>query len=127
MGVSTLTREDVLSYREFDDAIARSAYPIDVHVNGNATRWVDLAPGRSYTIPYRCLVPIQMDGLLTAGRCLSADRDALGSVRVNAVSMATGEAAGSAAAIAAKQGCRPREVDTEHLRQYLRQRGAILE
>lgn len=126
-GVYTLTREDVLGYREFEDGIARSAYAIDIHqAGGPGGEMTYLEPGRSYSIPYRCLVPERLDGLLASGRCVSATRDALGSLRVMAVCMATGEAAGVAAAIAAREGVAPRAVSPKTIRKALLKQGAIL-
>ena len=70
-GVYTLTRDDIVAGRTFDDAVARSAYPIDIHnPSGSGTTTHRLPPGTSYEIPYRCLVPRAVDGLLVAGRCI---------------------------------------------------------
>ncbi len=126
-GLYTLTREDVLGYREFEDALARSAYAIDIHkAGGPGGEMTYLAPGRSYGIPYRCLVPEKVDGLLAAGRCLSATHDALGSVRVMAVCMATGHAAGVAAALAAAAQTPSRSLPAGEIRKALSAQGAIL-
>jgi hypothetical protein len=126
-GLYTVTREDVMSYREFEDGIARCAYAIDIHQSaGPAGEMTYLEPGRSYGIPYRCLVPETVDGLLTSGRCLSATHEALGSLRVMAVCMATGQAAGVAAALAARQGVTPRMLPADGIRQELLKQGAIL-
>src|SRR5262249_11293530 len=80
----------------------------------------------SHQIPYRCLVPKTRDGLLVAGRCVSATREALGAVRLTAPAMAMGQAAGTAAALAVRAGCQPRDVDIGPLRAGLRICGAIL-
>jgi hypothetical protein len=125
-GLYTLTRDDVLGYREFEDGIARSAYAIDIHNPGAGGEMTHLEPGRSYAIPYRCLVPEATDGLLASGRCLSATHDALGSARVMAVCLTTGQAAGVAAALAAQAGVTPRRVAIPLLRQTLINQGAIL-
>jgi succinate dehydrogenase/fumarate reductase flavoprotein subunit len=126
-GVYTLTREDVLAYREFEDGIARSAYAIDIHeAAGPGGEMTYLDAGRSYAIPYRCLVPETVDGLLAAGRCVSATHDAMGSLRVMAVCMATGHAAGVAAALAAKNGTAARAVPAAEIRRALASQGAIL-
>ena len=66
------------------------------------------------------------DGLLAAGRCISVDREGLGSVRVGATCTATGHAAGVAAALSAQQGIRPREVEVEQLQGCLRAQGALV-
>jgi ribulose 1,5-bisphosphate synthetase/thiazole synthase len=125
-GLYELTREDVLECREFPDAIARSHYGIDIHYPGAGGEMTHLPDGRSYGIPYRCLVPKRLDGLLASGRCLSATRDALGSARVMAICMATGQAAGVAAALAARADVSPRRVNPDELRQTLVKQGVIL-
>lgn len=126
-GVATLTREDILECRESDDRIARGAYGIDIHYPGRGGEMVWPPPGRSYGIPYRCLVPETMDGLLASGRCLSATRDALGAVRVMAIGMATGHAAGVAAALAARSRQAPRAVPVADIQQELRRQDAVLD
>ncbi len=126
-GLYTLCREDVLEGREFEDGIARNAYGIDIHnPDGPDGIMIHLEAGRSYTIPYRCLVPEKRDGLLAAGRCISASRDALGSTRVMAPCMAIGQAAGVAAASCARQNLQPRQIDAAALRRLLIEQGAIL-
>ena len=126
-GLYTLTREDVLGYREFEDGIARSAYAIDIHkAGGPGGEMTYLEPGRSYAIPYRCLVPGTVDGLLASGRCLSCTHAALGSARVMVVCMATGQAAGVAAALAAQAGVPPRALSVPTLRHTLLHQKAIL-
>lgn len=124
-GEYQLTREDVLGCRDFHDNIARCAYYIDIHYPGKGGEATRLEPGSSYGIPFRCLIPAEMDGLLAAGRCLSATHDALGSARVMAPCMATGQAAGTAAAIALRQGLNVRSVNVRELRKSLEQQGAI--
>jgi len=125
-GLYTLTREDVQAYRRSDDDIALCAYGIDVHYPGAGGEMTWLESGRCYGIPYRCLVPEQVDGLVAAGRCLSATADALGSARVMAICLTTGQAAGVAAALAAKSGCAPRQVSAAAIRAELLRQGAIL-
>jgi len=126
-GVYTLTRDDVLEARSFDDAVARSAYPIDLHnPSGSGTTTHRLAPGASYEIPYRCLVPERVDGLLVAGRCISTTHEALASTRLTPTVMTLGQAAGTAAAMCARDGTRPRDVDTAVLREALARDGVDL-
>ena len=122
-GVYTLTRDDVLRGRAFDDAVARSAYPIDLHnPSGSGTITHRLPPGASYEIPYRCLVPERVDGLLVAGRCISTTHEALASTRLTPTVMTLGQAAGTAAAACVRDGVRPRDVDTAALRESARAR-----
>ena len=82
--------------------------------------------GGDYDIPYRCLVPKEINGLLVAGRCLSATREASGSARMGAQCMAYGQAAGTAAAIAAKRNIEPRAVDANELRRTLKHAYAVI-
>ena len=80
----------------------------------------------AYQIPYRCLVPLKVEQLLVAGRCVSATHEALGGIRVMPPSFAMGEAAGTAAALALQEGVAPRKVPVPWLRQTLVERGAYL-
>lgn len=125
-GAYRLTRADVLRAAQFDDAIARCGAPIEDHHAGRDTKWEYLPDGATYGIPYRCLLPAAVDGLLVAGRCLSADHDAHASVRSMGQCMAMGQAAGVAAAIAAARGQMPREIEMSTLQSRLREMGAIL-
>jgi len=120
VGRYTLTRDDVLQARRFDDAVARSAYPIDVHnPSGSGTSTQRLAPGASYEIPYRTLVPVNREQLLVAGRCISTTHEALASTRLTPTVMTLGQAAGTAAALACARGARVAEIDTDELRAQL--------
>ncbi len=128
IGEYILTDEDVRSCAQFPDAIALSSYGIDVHNPSGARGSVELLaaePGY-YGIPYRCLVPTGVDQLLVAGRCISASHVALGSVRVTVICMATGQAAGTAAALGALSETRPRDLDPQRLRTVLSEQGAIV-
>lgn len=127
VGRYTLTRDDVLQARQFDDAVARSAYPIDIHnPSGAGTTTHRLAPGASYAIPYRCLVPANREGLLVAGRCISTTHEALASTRLTPTVMTLGQAAGTAAAIACERDRFPSEIDPAELRSQLRRDGVVL-
>lgn len=126
-GEYRLTREDVLSARKFEDAIAQCGAPIEEHHAGQDTRWEYLPEGETYHIPYRCLLPQKAEGLLVAGRCLSADHDAHASVRSMGQCMAMGQAAGAAAALAVMLNCQPREVPISKLQSTLLQLGAVLD
>jgi hypothetical protein len=137
VGDYALTADDVLEGRDFPDAVARGAYPLDIHdvardtrvmnrpVHGKAETLVVLP--RSYAIPYRCLLPQRPEHLLVAGRCISATHEAISSARGQSVCMATGQAAGTAAALAARTGIAPRRLDLTTLQDALRRHGAVLE
>jgi FAD dependent oxidoreductase len=120
VGRYTLTRDDVLQARRFDDAVARSAYPIDVHnPSGSGTVTQRLAPGESYEIPYRTLLPVNREQLLVAGRCISTTHEALASTRLTPTVMTLGQAAGTAAALACARGVPVGDIDTNELRAQL--------
>ena len=127
-GEFTLSEKDVLRGGEFPDAIARGAYPIDIHdPNGGKTQFSFIKEGGSYGVPYRCLIPEDSMNLLVAGRCVSTTGKALGSVRLMACCMAMGQAAGSAAALSAQQNIQPGNLSPEQLRARLVKDGAILQ
>lgn len=111
VGDYVLTGEDVLSGARFDDAVATGAWPQEFHVQGKGTEYVWLEPGAFYQVPYRAIVARDAENLLMAGRCISATHEALASSRVIAPSMAQGEAAGRAAALAARKRSGVRDLD----------------
>ena len=118
-GVYTLTRDDIVAGRTFDDAVARSAYPIDIHnPSGSGTTTHRLPAGTSYEIPYRCLVPRAVDGLLVAGRCISTTHEALASTRLTPTVMTLGQAAAPRGA-GIGIGVAPRAVAARALRERL--------
>lgn len=112
MGGYVLTEDDVLAGRKFDDGIARSNYPVDIHnPTGTGTVIKGVPAGDYYEIPYRCLVPRGMKNLLIGSRCISATHEAHSSFRVMPVVAGIGEAAGAAAAKCAKSGKEPALID----------------
>ncbi len=125
IGEYVLTEADLHEGRRFQDVIGRNSAPMDIHSpsDGGQT-WVHV---RAHDIPYRCLVPLKIDNLLTAGRCISVTHEALASVRFQPACMVTGQAAGLAAAIASRTGAVPRQIDIGELQSLLRAQGAILE
>lgn len=122
-GAYRLTREDVLGAKAFEDAIGLCGAPIEDHHGGKDTKWAYLPDGHCVGIPYRTLLPKDVDNLLVAGRCFSATHDAHASVRSMGQCMAMGQAAGTAAAMAET----PRELPFRELRDRLLASGAILE
>jgi len=122
-----LTRDDVLGGRRFADEIALCGAPIEDHHAGGDTDWQYVGAAGVYGIPYRSLVPLDVEGLLVAGRCFSATHDAHASARSMATCMAMGEAAGTAAVLAAAGGLTPRAVPVETLRERLAAAGVLLE
>ncbi len=128
-GEYRLTREDVLSARKFGDSIAQCGAPIEDHRPGRNTRWEYIPAGDTYDIPYRCLLPLGIENLLIAGRCLSATHDAHASVRSMGQCMAMGQAAGTAAALAVgAPGSQrtPRTLPVRELQARLLADGALL-
>ncbi|HYM28193.1 MAG TPA: FAD-dependent oxidoreductase, partial [Steroidobacteraceae bacterium] len=127
LGEYQLTANDVLGARKFPDAIARGAYPIDIHnPAGSGTVLKRLPPGESYDVPLRCLLPQEVENLLVAGRCISGTHEAHSSYRVMPIVMATGHAAGVGAALAVQGGVRPREVPAQQVQHELLRQGASL-
>lgn len=134
VGDYVLSAEDYLHRRSFPDEICRNSYFIDIHGTENEEKTGDQSqvlhhygPGESHGIPYRCLTPRRLKNVLVAGRSISCDRRVQGSVRVMPVCLATGEAAGAAAAMALRlPGANVHEVDTGLLRQRLQEAGAYL-
>ena len=128
-GVYTLTEEDIVEGRSFDDWIAvRNYFNFDIHNVGgagldpNGAQRHFKAKG-SYQIPYRCCVPETLDGLLLAGRNISGTHKAHSNFRVMTICADVGYGAGTAAALAAKAGVRPRDVDVAAVQRVLRAAG----
>jgi len=124
-GQYTMTREDIMSCRHFDDAIAVASYPLDIHHpqgGGCTLEWC----GDCYDIPYRSLIPQQVKNLIVAGRCISTTHEAMSAIRVMAPCMAMGEAAGRAAKMAIREGVQPADIDVKKLQEELREKGAYL-
>lgn len=125
VGETTVTREDYVSGRKFDDAIAWTLYFIDIH-HEEGIKQEFLPKGVVPTIPLGSLIPKGASRILVAGRSLSCDRDAFSALRVEASCMAMGQAAGMAAALGAKRGIPSREVPLDALRTELRKHQALV-
>ncbi|HUV06724.1 MAG TPA: FAD-dependent oxidoreductase [Spirochaetia bacterium] len=129
-GLYTLTKEDVQEARKFEDAIARYSFFLDIHNPAGAgqetAQRLFITGGRYFEIPYRCLVPQKVDNLLVCGRSISADHHANGATRIMPACFATGQAAGTAAAQAVKDKCRPADTDVGKLQAALRNDGCVL-
>ncbi len=151
VGEYVLTGEDVACARKFPDAIARDTHGFDIHnptdlphikhahidepcedafcVPNEEIGGYDayVKPGEYYEIPYRSLLPLEVENLLVAGRCLSADFEAQSGARLILTCMTMGQAAGTAAALAVAEEIAPREVDPQALRSRLVEQGITLE
>ena len=113
------------SGKKFPTGIARSPWPIELH-SGDKPRLVWLV-NDTYEIPYECFVPERGESLLVAGRCLSAEHEAMASARVTAQCFAYGHAIGHAATIAVKENVSPRSIDGRDIRERLNRDGARLD
>lgn len=122
-----VTREDVLSARQFDDQIGLCGAPIEDHVPGTGTKWEYLPEGTAVGIPLGSLIARDGINVLTPGRCFSATHDAQASIRSMAQCMAMGQAAGTAAALAARETGSVRDVAFEVVGEQLVKDGAILQ
>ena len=118
-GPYVLTEEDALTGRKFDDVIAWRSGFLDI----GFTR---LSKMKIHDVPYRAIIPEKVDGLLMAGRCISATHVAAAAGKSMGNCVATGHAAGIAAAMAAKKGCTPREVKVSQIQDALRADGVDL-
>jgi ribulose 1,5-bisphosphate synthetase/thiazole synthase len=124
----TLTDDDVLNGRTFEDGIGRYGSVMDVHDKSGKKSVSLVAVGGSgwFHIPFRSLIPKGIENLLVAGRCISAEYNALGSVRSQAASMVTGQAVGTAAALSVKGNGTPRELPMSKLQSVLSSQDQII-
>lgn len=137
IGDYVLTTDDFIKRASFPDEIGRLHYGIDVHPSApSEENFLEFQrqyretyrypPGESYGIPFRCLIPRDLDNVLVAGRCVSTDRLMQGSIRITGGCFITGMAAGQAAALACKAHGHVRSIKPDELRQTLRRHGAYL-
>lgn len=124
-GVSKLMNADVVSARKFSAGIARSPWPIELHAGAKPK--VEWVLDDYYEVPYGCFVPSRGEGLLVAGRCLSAEHEAVASARVTAQCFSYGHAIGHAAALAIREGIEPRALEPQAIRDALERDGACLQ
>ena len=127
VGVYAITADDILSETKFSDGIACCGYPIDIHSDGAETKSTFLRWGGYYSIPYRCLINNHVQNIMAAGRDISCTFEAHASLRVSPCCTATGQAAGTAAAIAVKNNVSPLSVDVAGLRDTLLRDGAVID
>jgi len=136
MGDYVLCLDDFKARAVFDDEIGRYSYPVDIHpmrpdkaaFEQFRDEWANLryGPGESYGVPYRVLLPRKLTNVLVAGRCVSTDRYLQGSIRVMPGCYITGQAAGVAAAMAARGDADIRAVNVPQLQKRLVAMGAYL-
>jgi len=132
VGDYILTQDDVVEGRRFDDVVARGFFPVDIHdpsgskgYQAGGSTWIK--PKAPYDIPFRCLIPKNIDGLVMTGRNISAAHEAHGSMRVQGIVFAIGHASGVVAAVAALDGVAPRNVDVKKVQEILVSQNANLE
>ncbi|RTZ48120.1 FAD-dependent oxidoreductase [Candidimonas sp. SYP-B2681] len=125
MGVATLANSDVVAGTKFRSGIARSAWPIEQHAG--AVPKLEWLFNDYYEIPYECFVPSTGESLLVAGRCLSAEAEAMASARVTAQCFSYGHAIGHAAALAVHENVQPRQIDPIAVREAVNRDGAQLD
>jgi hypothetical protein len=126
LGAYTVRGDEVRAGASFPDAIGCGAFPIDVHAADSPTMAHTDGVGSGYEIPLGALLVPQVPNLLVAGRCLSSDHAANGTLRITAACFATGEAAGVTAARAAAAGVDPGDVPVRTVQDRLVGRGAVV-
>lgn len=126
-GEHILTEEELKACTRFEDSIALGNYDIDIHnPSGSGTSHYYFKDGEYYTIPYRSLLPKEIDNMLVAGRCISATHEAQASIRIMPICACLGEAAGTAAVVAKRTGTTTHSVDVKAVQGCLKKRGARL-
>jgi len=118
VGRYELSTEDVLEGREFADSIALATWPMELREKATGPKWRFPEGNRPVQVPLRCLRSVSHPRLFAAGRCLSASHGALASLRVMGTCMATGEAAGIAAALLVREGDLGDEALAEKVRTF---------
>lgn len=127
VGEYTLTQEELKALARFPDGIAVANYDIDIHnPEGAGTSHYYFGKGEWYEIPYRCLIPKDMDNLLVAGRCISSTHEAQASYRVMPFCSELGQAAGTAISLAKESGKPLRDIHIPTLQDILRSEGFLI-
>lgn len=125
LGEHILSKEEILTGKDFHDTIARGIYLLDIHNPSDYGKPSTLTLLKQpYSIPYRSLLPLGLNNVLVAGRCISGDHFALASYRVQSHAMAIGEAAGCAAGLSALSGVAPKHLNIKLLQHTLVKNGA---
>ncbi|MFZ2657323.1 MAG: FAD-dependent oxidoreductase [Victivallales bacterium] len=127
VGDYTLSQDEVVSGKKHISGIGQGAHHVDIHGAGTAQVRIPIKDGRTYDIPFGCLLPAGLKNVIAAGRCISSDRGANGSARVMGTCMVTGQAAGLAAALAVGSKMENmREINIDVLRRCLIEQGVML-
>lgn len=128
IGEYILTEQDVMTGKKFDDCIAKNGYCIDIHDPEGKGWRADAIQSEdgTYDIPYRCIVPKDIENLLVVGRSISTTHEAQASTRIMPCCMALGQAAGVAASISSKSKTYVRGIDIIEIQNKLKKMGAIV-
>jgi len=133
VGTYTVKAADLFGEKKFDDVIAHGGYPVDIHAlkKGEENEIPEgikkFEWGTMYSVPYRALINDKIDNLITVGRCISAEFEAVGALRVSPMAGATGHAGGVAASLAASGDGNVHNIDVKELQKVLVDQGAYLE
>lgn len=123
-GVKRLTNDNVLGREKFPDAIARSPWPIELHAGAKPR--VEWLIEDTYEVPFGTLIPVSGENIIVAGRCLSAEHEALASARVTAQCFGYGHAAGLAVDLSLAENLALRDIKGEDVRMLLNEEDARL-
>lgn len=139
-GIETVLAEDVINFNKYDDGIAKGSWDIDIynpheyeghsvprHTEEYQQRINKMKKGDYYSIRYGAVVAKGVDNLLMAGRCISSERVAQASLRIQQTCISTGEAAGAAASISIKEGLTLAELNPKLVVDYLSKKRSYLE
>jgi hypothetical protein len=128
LGMYTLTAEDIIEGKSFDDSVAMGSFMVDMHPSKGSGAGIAKSPlvANCFEIPYRILVPQTVENLLVAGRCVSATREAIASIRVMPQAFALGQAAGAAAALSVRDAVPPKNIDVSKLQKILVEQNVVL-
>lgn len=126
-GKYVLTIDDIRSGFKFPDAVVRGKWAHTDKHSGESMQWSFEFIEGPYYVPYRSLISSRIENILVAGRCISATRDAMASIRIMPVCAQIGEAAGTAAAICCRMGAQPVDLEYEHLGGRLIENGVCLD
>ena len=121
VGEYYITAEELVEGKRFEDVIVHNAeFLVDIHnPTGSGQAEEKIQYCKPYDLPYGCFVPKKIDGLFTAGRCISGTHRAHASYRVMSICLAMGQAVGVAAAMCAQRGCTPRQLNVKDLQKEL--------
>ena len=128
MGEYEITLDDMLAGRRFEDGFATCCFGVDIHQPDGVSQEETKKKYKikPYQLPFRSLIPLKVENLLVAGRCISGSYEAHASYRVTGDCVAMGQAAGTAAAMSVKENRTPREMDGRRVALAMKEQGANL-